>query len=96
MIDYRDVIINPIITEKSTLAKESDNIYAFEVNPKYNKSQIREAVEKLFNVEVLSVKVVKLQGKVKRTRWILGRRKNRKKAYVKIKENQRIEIFEGA
>jgi len=96
MKDYRDVIINPIITEKSTIAKESNNIYAFEINPKYNKNEIKEAVEKLFDVNVLDVNIVRIRGKVKRTRGILGRRKNRKKAYVKIKENQRIELFEGA
>lgn len=96
MKDYRKIILGPVITEKSTVGKDMNNTYAFEVAVKANKKEIKDAVEKLFSVNVTDVRTVMLQGKVKKTRWIPGKRKNRKKAYVTLKENQRIELFEGA
>lgn len=96
MKDYRRIILGPIITEKTTVNKDMNNTYAFDVAVKANKKEIKEAVEKLFSVNVTDVKTVMLQGKVKRTKWIPGRRKTRKKAYVTLKKNQRIELFEGA
>ncbi len=96
MKDYRKIIIGPIITEKSNFQKEMSKTYVFEVSPEANKFEIKTAVEKLFSVHVIDVRTISVKGKVKRTKWIKGRRKNTKKAYVKIKENQRIEIFEGA
>lgn len=96
MKDYRKIIVGPVITEKSTFQKELSSIYVFEVDVNANKREIKEAVEKLFSVNVLSVSTIKMKGKVKRTRWIPGKRKDTKKAYVKIKDDQRIEIFEGA
>ncbi len=96
MKDYRKVIIGPIITEKSSFQKEAIGTYVFEVNADANKREIKAAVEKMFSVKVIDVRTINSDGKVKRTKWIRGKRKNTKKAYVKIKEDQRIEIFEGA
>lgn len=95
MKNLKRIILGPIITEKSNYEKELKSTYVFEVAPKANKTEIKQAVQKLFDVDVISVRTSNLIGKVKRTRWIPGRRPNRKKAYVKIKEDQRIDIFEG-
>ncbi len=89
------VIVRPLITEKATRLAEL-NKYAFEVHPQANKSQIKEAVEKVFGVKVTKVNVINLQKRARRTRTghlLPGRRW--KKAIVTLAEGHRIELFEG-
>jgi len=89
-----DVIRRPIITEKSTLASES-NAVVFEVAIDANKPQIKEAVEGLFNVKVKAVNTTVTKGKVKRFRGRLGTRKDVKKAYVTLEEGNSIDVNTG-
>ena len=90
------VLIKPVITEKSTWLKDKNRDVCFEVNSGANKIEIKEAVEKLFNVKVESVRIVKNKGKTKRVGKNTGRTKNWKKAYVKLKQGEKmIEYFEA-
>ena len=91
-----DIVVRPVITEKSALVKESANQYVFEVQRHANKIEIKKAVEKLFKVKVVSVSVVKLQGKTKRVGKFSGKQPDWKKAYVKLSPKDKITIFEGA
>ena len=91
-----DVVIRPIITEKSSLLKETANQYVFEVQRDANKIEIKKAVEKLFKVKVVSVSVVQLEGKKKRMGRFSGKKPDWKKAYVKLSPKDKITIFEGA
>ncbi len=89
------VIKRPIITEKSTIAA-ADNQYTFEVDRQASKTQIREAVEHIFNVDVVGVRVINMAPKYGRWgRKRVKRRPSWKKAIVTIASDQRIEIFEG-
>jgi len=87
------VILRPMITEKATQISELHNTYTFEVNPLATKTEIKEAVERLFDVEVADVRTQNRRGVVKRHRFKLGRTKNWKKAIVKLKEEYRIDFF---
>jgi large subunit ribosomal protein L23 len=89
-----DVIKKPIITEKSTVEKDSNNVVTVVVNPSANKIQIKEAAEKLFNVEVKMVRTVNVAGKVKRTGRNIGKRSNWKKAYISLNAVSNIDFFE--
>lgn len=89
------VIKGPLITEKSNRNKESMNQYGFVVDPRANKVEIKEAVEKLFKVKVAEVRTQNMLGKIKRVRQHLSREPRWKKAWVTLKEGS-IEIFEGA
>jgi large subunit ribosomal protein L23 len=95
MKDYH-VIIGPVDTEKTNIAREELNQVAFEVAPSANRVQIRKAVESIFNVEVSSVRTMRVRGKFKRRGKILGKRKNWKKAIVTLMPGNRIKFFEGA
>jgi large subunit ribosomal protein L23 len=95
MIEY-DIIIKPIITEKSSLLRETGNQYVFEVHRDTNKIEIKKAIEKLFKVKVVSVQVAKMQGKTKRVGKFSGKRPDWKKAVVKLSPKDKITIFEGA
>jgi len=94
--DLREVIRRPLITEKGTIAKEDNNQLLFEVDRRANKVEIRQAVEKLFDVKVLDVRTVSVKGKDKRMGRIVGRRSDWKKAYVTLAEGQSVDFFEGA
>ena len=91
-----DIILRPIITEKSTFVKETGNQYVFEVLRSANKIEIRRAVEKLFKVKVLDVHVSNMEGKKKRLGRYAGKRSDWKKAIVKLSPKDKITIFEGA
>jgi large subunit ribosomal protein L23 len=91
-----DVVIRPIVTEKSSLVKDSSNQYVFEVRRDANKIEIKKAVEKLFKVKVLSVRVANMEGKEKRLGKNVGKRPDWKKAVVKLNAKDKITIFEGA
>jgi large subunit ribosomal protein L23 len=95
MKEAHQIIKKPLITEKSTRQKEEGNQIAFVVDPKAGKIQIRQAVEKLFKVKVLSVRTMNVVGKKKRLGKFLGRKSDWKKAIVKLREGDRIEFFEG-
>ena len=90
-----DVIKKPLITEKTTVAKDEKNVIAFVVNGAANKIEIKAAVEKLFNTQVASVNTVNVAGKTKRTRQGVGKRSNWKKALVTLKEGQNVDFFEA-
>lgn len=95
-LDKHQIIIRPIITEKATMLKEKYRVVTFEVHPKANKHQIKQAVEELFGVKVESVRVVKMRGKRRRRGLIVGKTKDWKKAYVKLKEGEKmIEFIEA-
>ena len=90
-----DIIIRPIITEKSSALVEL-NKYTFEVHRSANKIQIRQAVEQVFKVKVLSVNTMIVPAKPKRMGASIGKTRSWKKAVVALAEGQRIEFFEGA
>ncbi len=90
------IIKRPIISEKSTLQSEMLRSYAFEVAVATNCQQIRESIEKLFKVNVESVRTMIVHGKYKRAGRGIKKRANWKKAVVTVKEGQKIEFFQGA
>ena len=90
--DPHDVLISPVISEKS-YGLLDENKYTFLVPPTANKSEIKIAVEKLFNVKVTNVNTVNRQGKRKRTRFGYGKRKDTKRAIVTLASGDRIDIF---
>jgi large subunit ribosomal protein L23 len=89
------ILIAPVVSEKS-YHQITENRYTFKVHPGAHKTQIRQAVEELFDVKVVGVNVVKMQPKPKRRGMIRGTRPGWKKAIVELKPGDRIEIFEGA
>lgn len=91
----RRIIRRPLFTEKSTAMVESQNQYVFDVDPEATKRDIAEAVEKLFEVEVLNVRTQNHRGKERRTGRFVGRRPSWKKAIVTIAEGQSIELYEN-
>jgi large subunit ribosomal protein L23 len=97
MLDIYDVVKRPLVTERTMRTLDQSNTYAFEVHPRANKIQIRTAVEKLFKVKVLGVRTANVRGKTRFsraggrfTRW---ERPAWKKAYVRLKEGDAIELF---
>jgi len=94
--DPYQIIVRPLITEKSTRLKDKNREICFEVHPDANKIEIREATEKLFKVKVDRVRVQRMKGKMRRVGRNVGRKKNWKKAYVKLKEGEKmIQYFEA-
>lgn len=89
------VIKKALITEKSAIAKDETNKYTLEVDPRANKIEIANAVEKLFKVKVLNVHVMNVPGKKKRIGKIVGRKRSWKKAVVTLLPGNRIEVYEG-
>jgi large subunit ribosomal protein L23 len=89
------LIIAPIITEKGTLASEKAGQVLFRVRPDASKDQLREAIEQLFKVTVVKVRTMNFMGKERRKGAKKGRQMDWKKAYVTLKEGDRIEFFEG-
>ena len=94
-MDAQRVIRRPLITEKATRMKESANTVCFEVDRDSNKIEVGRAVEKLFGVKVLDVRVANREGKWKRMGRFVGQRKAWKKAWVRLAPDQKIEFFEG-
>jgi large subunit ribosomal protein L23 len=92
-----EVIRRPLITEKSTLLKETQGVVCFEVHREATKPEIKKAIEALFSVRVDTVRVARVHGKVKRQGRYAGRRPDWKKAYVILKKGEKmIEFFEQA
>lgn len=93
--DPRDIIIAPVISEKSYGLLEQ-NQYTFLVDPRSNKTEVKIAVEKIFDVKVTNVNTINREGKRKRTRTGYGKRKNTKRAIVSLSsQSKQIEIFGG-
>jgi len=95
MRDPRDVIVKPFLTEKSTIQRESDNIYTFCVARDANKREIKHAVEEIFQVEVKDVRTMNYLGKMRRMGRFVGRKSSWKKATVQLVPGASISIFEG-
>ncbi|MBV8128704.1 MAG: 50S ribosomal protein L23 [Planctomycetaceae bacterium] len=93
VLDPYQVVIRPLITEKATHLSERHNAYTFEVNPLVTKTEIKAAVETLFNVKVLDVRTQNRRGKMRRYRLKLGRMRNWKKAIVSLHEEYRIDFY---
>jgi len=94
MIDH-DIIKRPLLTEKTNIQKELYNQVSFEVDRWANSVQIKRAIENIFNVRVAGVRTMHIRGKVKRRGRILGKRKDWKKAIVKLQPGEHIDFFEG-
>jgi large subunit ribosomal protein L23 len=94
--DPRQVILRPIMTEKSMRQKEEQNTVTFRVRPDANKVEIRTAVETVFNVKVAAVRTASFEGKLKRMGRHEGRRRDWKKAIVTLQPGHKIELVEGA
>ena len=92
--DPRDIIVAPVISEKS-YGLLDQNWYTFLVHPDANKTQINIAIQQIFNVRVLTVNTANREGKRKRTRTGFGQRKATRRAMVKLAEGDRIEAFGG-
>jgi len=90
--DPRDILLAPVVSEKS-YTRIDENKYTFLVAPHANKTQIRIAVEKVFNVTVLQVNTVNRKGKIRRTRYGYGRRPDTKRAIVTLADGQSIDLF---
>ena len=92
-MDNTNVIIKPLVTEKSTHLQETRNVYAFQVHRDANKAQIRKAVETIYNVKVTDVRTMNRRGKPRRTRYGMTTTSGWKRAIVVLDENSRIELF---
>lgn len=92
---HHDIIIRPLITEKTSIQKEGNNQVTFEVDRRSNRIEIKRAVENIFNVNVAGVRTMHVRGKIKRRGRILGKRRNWKKAIVTLMPGERIDFFEG-
>ena len=94
MKNPRDIIFEPVVSEKSYDLVARNNTYSFVVDPRSNKTEIRQAIEKIFEVKVVSVSTMNRQGKRKRTGAIVGQRKSTKRALVTLAAGDSIEVFE--
>ncbi len=92
--DPRDIIISPVVSEKS-YSELNRNWYTFLVRPDANKTQIKIAIQQIFGVRVITVNTLNREGKRKRTRTGWGKRKNTKRAMVKLADGDRIDAFGG-
>ncbi len=93
MKDPRDIIIEPVVSEKSYDLIERHNTYTFVVDRRANKTEIKEAVAEIFGVKVLSVNTMNRKGKRKRTGWVVGKRADTKRALVTLAEGDNIDLF---
>jgi len=91
-IEARQLILNPVITEKGTGLQEKNNQYLFRVDPRANKIQIKEAIQKVFNVDVTSVRTITVHGKLRMVGRTQGRKPSWKKAIVTLKEGDTIDL----
>ncbi len=95
MTSAEQLILAPVVTEKGTIASSKGNQVIFRVRPEASKDAIRLAVEEMFKVTVIKVRTLRLLGKTRRRGRIEGKRSDWKKAYVTLKQGDRIEFFEG-
>ncbi len=90
-----EIIKRPLITEKTSIQKELYNQLTFEVDRRANRIEIKRAIETVFNVRVSDVKTMQVRGKIKQRGRIIGKRRDWKKAIVKLMPGERIDFFEG-
>jgi large subunit ribosomal protein L23 len=90
-----EIIIRPLITEKTSIQKEMYNQLTFEVDRRANRIEVKRAIETIFKVRVAGVKTMQITGKTKQRGRITGKRRDWKKAIVKLLPGQRIDFFEG-
>ena len=95
MAELHDILLRPLVTEKTARAEADDNVYTFEVGMNSNKIQIADAVQRLFGVTVESVRTQIVRGKYKRFGKLAGKRNNWKKASVKLAEGDLLNFFEN-
>lgn len=93
-MDFTDILIEPVVTEKANELRDQ-NKYVFIVHPSATKTEIKEAVSKLFNVKVVNCRTINVMGKMKRLRGKRGRTSSYKKAIVRLASGQTIQAFEG-
>ncbi|MCK6530945.1 50S ribosomal protein L23 [Myxococcota bacterium] len=91
-----DIIRRPLITEKGSVLQDASNVYCFEVGPDANKIEIKRTIEDLFNVSVVAVRTLNIRGKNKRFGRFHGKRSNWKKAYVRLAEGHKINLYQTA
>lgn len=94
-MNYTNIIVKPLLTEKSSQLTDTANTYCFEVARAANKNQIKSAVEKLFDVKVLNVNTLVNSSQTKRFGRFTSKSKGGKKAYVQIEQGQKIELFKS-
>lgn len=94
-MNLHDVIRRPLVTEKSTVGRETANLVTLAVDPRASKHEIKRAVEALFSVDVVTVRTLRMPPKLRRVGKNVGRKPEWKKALVQLAEGQRIEFFEG-
>ena len=94
-MEMHQIVKRAIITEKSTILKDASNQYIFEVDARANRIQVGQAIEKLFKVNVLDVRVMNVLGKKKRMGRTIGQKRSWKKAVVTLAPGSRIEVHEG-
>jgi large subunit ribosomal protein L23 len=95
MAELHDVLIRPILTEKTTRLEAGENVYTFEVGVGANKHQIKEAVQSVFGVNVEDVRTIVVRGKSKRFGKHYGKRSNWKKAFVRLSDGDSLNFFES-
>ncbi len=88
-----NIIIRPLVTEKSTHQQGTRNAYAFQVNPTANKHQIKDAVQKMYEVKVIDVRTMTRKGKPRRAKYKMSKTSDWKRAVVVLAEDSRIELF---
>ena len=93
MKNPRDIILSPVVSEKSYDLIEDLNTYTFEIDPRANKTEVKQAIEIIFGVKVSRVNTQNRKGKLKRTGWIMGKRPDRKRALVTLVDGDEIDIF---
>lgn len=95
-LDLHSILVQPLLTEKITAMREASNTVGFLVHPDANRLQIKQAVEALLKVKVERVNVMNVQGKIKRLGRFSGKRSDLKKAFVKLKQGEKLELYESA
>lgn len=94
-MNVHDVIQRPLVTEKSSIGREEQNLVTLAVDPRANKHDVKRAVEALFDVSVVEVRTMRMPRKSRRVGKFVGRKPEWKKALVRLAEGQMIEFYEG-
>lgn len=94
-MEARDILVRPIVTEKSTDLISAQNKYTFLVDLRANKTQIKQAVEEIFDVNVIGVNTMRMRGKMRRQGMTQGRKPDYKKAVISLSDGDSIDVFEG-
>lgn len=89
------IVRRPLLTEKGTIQRDEDNVYLFEVDRRATKEEVRSAIEKIFEVHVEDVNTLIVRGKNRRVKTHTGKMRNYKKAYVRLREGDKIDFYEG-